>query len=241
MRAAVGRDAGARRAPEGGASGREELSVLAGGAGGQGVLSLGLALAHAAVASGRSASWLPSYGAEQRGGTATAMVVVADGEVICPYVARADVGVFLNAPSYLRFLPRVRAGGMALYDASLIGQRLDAPRIRQVGIRARELAAAAGEERAANMVLLGALLALVPVVPLTAVRRVLPLVLPDRHHHLLRINERALLAGAEAGRASAGTGAGAGRASAGAGGEAGRAGAGAAGRAGGGGDSAHGR
>ncbi len=185
-----------------------EVAVLAGGAGGQGVLSLGLALAHAAVRTGRAASWLPSYGAEQRGGTATAMVVVADEDVICPYVSRADAGVFLNRPSYLRFLPRVRPGGLALFDASLVGSPVEAPLVRHVGIRARELAAAAGAERAANMVLLGALLSLVPIVPLEAVRQVLPLVLPDRHHHLLRVNERALLAGAEAGRIRAGAEAG---------------------------------
>lgn len=171
---------------------------LIGGAGGQGVLCMGLALAHGAVLCGLETSWLPSYGAEQRGGTATAMVVVARTCVVSPYVSRPDAAAFLNGASYARFAARVRPGGVILYDSTLLGGEAGLPGVRQVGVPAREIAARLGEERAANMVLLGALLVLVPAVPPEVVTKALPLALPDRHHGLLAVNEQALLAGAEA-------------------------------------------
>jgi len=89
------------------------------GFGGQGVLSLGLVIAKAASQSGRYVSWFPSYGPEQRGGSASCAVVLAGKEVGSPVVDSPHVLVAMNQPSWERFLPTVAPGGVALCEASV--------------------------------------------------------------------------------------------------------------------------
>jgi 2-oxoisovalerate ferredoxin oxidoreductase beta subunit len=130
------------------------------GFGGQGILSLGLVLAHAGNDAGKNVSWFPSYGPEQRGGTASCSVVLSGKEIGSPTVDKPDVLVAMNQPSLEKFAPTVKDGGIIIYDAQ-IPVEFDLPKNATVyAFPAAEIATAGGVPKAANTALLGALLAL---------------------------------------------------------------------------------
>jgi 2-oxoisovalerate ferredoxin oxidoreductase beta subunit len=89
------------------------------GFGGQGILSLGLVLAHAGNGAGKNVSWFPSYGPEQRGGTASCSVVLAEGDIGSPTVDKPDVLVAMNQSSFEKFAPTVKEGGVIIYDKQI--------------------------------------------------------------------------------------------------------------------------
>ena len=127
------------------------------GFGGQGILSLGLVIAHAGSDSGKNVSWFPSYGPEQRGGTASCSVVLSGREIGSPTVDRPDVLVAMNQPSLEKFAPTVKDGGVIIYDAQ-VPVTFDLPENATVyAFPAAELAASKGVPKAANTALLGAL------------------------------------------------------------------------------------
>jgi len=129
--------------------------ILVAGSGGQGVLTLGLLLAHTAFREGLQVSWLPAYGPEQRGGAAYSMVVVGEGEVLSPIVEEPDLAIFLHPSAFGRFQPLILPHTLVLYDSSLFPS---SPHPGAIGIPALELASQLGDGRAQNMVLLGAAL-----------------------------------------------------------------------------------
>lgn len=130
------------------------------GFGGQGILSLGLVLAHAGNDAGKNVSWFPSYGPEQRGGTASCSVVLSSKEIGSPTVDKPDVLVAMNQPSLEKFAPTVKAGGVIIYDAQ-IPVEFDLPKnVTVYAFPAAEIATSLGVPKAANTALLGSLLAL---------------------------------------------------------------------------------
>ena len=125
------------------------------GFGGQGVLSLGLMMARAAQEERRFVTWMPSYGPEQRGGTANSSVVISGRPIGSPLVSRMDLLVAMNQPSMERFIGDVRPGGLTLYD-TIIPQPALRDDVRCIGVPATQMANEAGDSRAANTVMLGA-------------------------------------------------------------------------------------
>ncbi|MDD1736413.1 MAG: thiamine pyrophosphate-dependent enzyme, partial [Methanothrix sp.] len=91
------------------------------GFGGQGVLSMGLALAQAGFGCGRFVSYYPDYGPEQRGGTSNCSVIISGLPIGSPVVDHPDVLVAFNRPSLEKFASTVKKGGVIIYD-SLAGQ-----------------------------------------------------------------------------------------------------------------------
>lgn len=172
------------------------LETIFAGFGGQGVMSMGMVLAHAAMQEGRQVSWLPSYGPEQRGGTANCMVVISDRPIGSPLVTDPDVAVVMNRPSLTRFGPAVRTGGLLFVNASMIEEVPAYPGVGAVPVDALRLAEEAGDARVANMVMLGAVIGLTAVVSLSAAVAALGQVLPERRHRLLEANAAALALGA---------------------------------------------
>jgi 2-oxoisovalerate ferredoxin oxidoreductase beta subunit len=127
------------------------------GFGGQGVLSMGMALAQAAFGCGRFVSWFPDYGPEQRGGTSNCTVVVSGVPIGSPTSDSPDVLVAFNRPSLEKFAPTVKKGGVILYD-SLAGQ-FDAPEgVKAISVPATQIATENGVQQAANTAMFGALM-----------------------------------------------------------------------------------
>ncbi len=135
------------------------FSVKMAGFGGQGVLSMGVMLARAACGAGKYVSWYPSYGPEQRGGTANCGVVISGSPIGSPMVSSADVLVAMNRPSLEKFAGEVKAGGLLLYNAA-IGEFKTPVGVRALAVPVQELATEGGSPRASNTAMIGVLAAL---------------------------------------------------------------------------------
>jgi 2-oxoglutarate ferredoxin oxidoreductase subunit gamma len=136
-----------------------EHSVVFAGFGGQGLLFAGQILARAAIADGREVFWIPSYGPEMRGGTASCTVIVSDEAIGSPVVDRYDAAVAMNPPSLAKFGPRVAAGGLMIVNTSLAGAAMSGrPEVDELRLPCTELAAAAGDDKLVSVVALGALI-----------------------------------------------------------------------------------
>ncbi len=173
--------------------------LIVAGFGGQGVLFFGEVLARAALREGKNVTWLPSYGPEQRGGTATCTVVVSDEPIGSPVVADPEIVIVMNRPSLDRFEPRVRAGGLLIVNASMVDRPVRRTDVHLIAVDAMPQAAALGDARMANMVMLGALLAVRPVVSVEAVRGALAELFLPPHEPLVEQNIAAVARGLAAG------------------------------------------
>jgi len=172
---------------------KEEIIIA--GFGGQGVLSMGKILAYAGLMNNLEVTWMPSYGPEQRGGTANVTVILSDSPISSPVLDMYDTAVILNQQSLDKFESKVKPGGTLLYDPSGIHHKPTRNDITVVEVPAMDAMMEMGNSKTYNMILLGALLAKRPVVPLDAVLRGLKKTLPERHHHLIPLNEEALRKG----------------------------------------------
>ncbi len=174
-----------------------QTEIIIAGFGGQGVLFAGQLLAYAAMDEGREVTWIPSYGPEMRGGTANCTVVIADEEIGSPLVRHPQALVVMNLPSMDKYEAVLKPGGLLVANASLVNRPPYRRDIRYVPAPASAIAEELGDRRMTNMVLLGSLLANLPVISLEAVDRALQAHLPVRHHRLLPLNMQALRRGAE--------------------------------------------
>jgi len=166
--------------------------IIVAGFGGQGVLSLGLIIAYAAMKEEKEVSWMPSYGPEMRGGTANCIVIVSDARISSPIITQFDSAIVLNQPSIDKFASRVKPGGLLLCEQSAIVTPCTRNDIDILNVPAMEEAQKLQKKQVANMVVLGAFLERRPIVSLENVLKALKEVLPERHHHLLPLNEQAL-------------------------------------------------
>jgi 2-oxoglutarate ferredoxin oxidoreductase subunit gamma len=169
--------------------------MIIAGFGGQGVLSMGQIIAYSAMKEGKEVSWMPAYGPEMRGGTANCIVIVSPTLVSSPIVTTFDSGIVLNQPSLDKFAPKVKAGGLLLCEQSTIVTPSPRTDLEVLIVPATETATKMGKKQIANMILLGAFLERRPVVEIANVLKALHEVLPERHHHLIPLNEEALRIG----------------------------------------------
>ena len=171
--------------------------IIISGVGGQGVLSMGKLLAYAAMTEGKEVSWLPAYGPEQRGGTANCTVIVSDSKVPSPIVSHYSVAVLLNQPSIEKFMPAIKTGGTLIYDTSSIIAPPERDDINIFSMDAMEAAAEMKNIKTFNMIILGGLIKIKPIVTMEHIMNALYKTLPERHHNLIPVNEQALLKGME--------------------------------------------
>lgn len=174
---------------------KEEIVIA--GFGGQGVLSMGKILAYAGLMDDLEVSWMPSYGPEQRGGTANVTVILSDRPISSPVLDSYDTAVVLNQQSLDKFESKVKPGGTLIYDPYGIHHKPSRTDINIVPVDAMEASLEMKNSKTYNMILLGALLKCRPVVGTDAVVRGLRKTLPERHHHLIPLNEEALKKGME--------------------------------------------
>ncbi len=174
---------------------KEEIIIA--GFGGQGVLSMGKILAYAALMDELEVTWMPSYGPEQRGGTANVTVIISDSPISSPVLDSYDTAVILNQQSLDKFENSVKPGGTLIYDPYGIHRLPSRKDINIIRIDAMESTFEMESAKAYNMVVLGALLKVKPLVPMSSVIKGLKKTLPERHHHLIPMNEKAIIRGME--------------------------------------------
>lgn len=169
--------------------------IMIAGFGGQGVLSLGVMLANSGLRNGKNVTWLPSYGSEQRGGTANCFVKIDDEEVASPYVDESDILITLNEPSYVKFKDKVKKGGYLFVNSSLVYSRDDRTDIHVVRVPVTELATEFGDPRVANVMMLGVILAHTDLVALEVVDLALSEYFASKGEKVIAFNKKALRAG----------------------------------------------
>lgn len=169
--------------------------IIVAGFGGQGVLSLGQVLSYSAIMEDKETSWMPSYGPEMRGGTANCVVIISDGRISSPLVSVYDSAIILNQPSLDKFESCVKTGGYLFYEESTIVNPPTREDIHIFKISAAEEANKLNKKQVANMIMLGSFLEVRQIVKLESVLKALQKVLPERHHHLIPLNEQAILIG----------------------------------------------
>lgn len=171
--------------------------IIIAGFGGQGVLSMGKILAYSGLMEGKEVSWMPSYGPEQRGGTANVTVILSDSRISSPVLNEYDIAIILNQPSMDKFESKVKPGGILIYDGYGIHNPVKRDDIQVYRVDAMDTATEMKNEKAFNMLILGGLLKVAPMVKLENVLLGLKKSLPERHHHLIPMNEAAIQKGME--------------------------------------------
>lgn len=171
--------------------------IIIAGFGGQGVLSMGKILAYSGLMEGKEVSWFPSYGPEQRGGTSNVTVILSDNVISSPIVSEYDIAIILNQPSLEKFESQVKPGGILLYDPDGIHRPPTRKDISVYKVDAMAKATEMQNQKAFNMIVLGGLLKVKPIVDLEHVMMGLKKTLPVRHHGLLPMNEKAIITGME--------------------------------------------
>jgi 2-oxoglutarate ferredoxin oxidoreductase subunit gamma len=174
-----------------------ETSIIISGFGGQGVLFAGQLLAYAGMDNDKHVTWIPSYGPEMRGGTANCTVVISDDPVGAPLVARPDVAIVLNLPSFEKYEEMVAPGGLLIVNSSLIEAKATRDDIDVVYIPANDIAGELGSAKMMNMAVVGALLAKRPFLTITQIQQALDNHLPARKAHLLAANKQVIQKGYE--------------------------------------------
>jgi 2-oxoglutarate ferredoxin oxidoreductase subunit gamma len=174
-----------------------ETSITISGFGGQGTQFAGQVLAYAAMDFGKHVTWSPSYGPEMRGGTARCTIVISDEEIGSPLVRNPNVVIAMNLPSLDKYEPLIKENGYMFVNKSLIDRDIEREDINSVLIPALELAEELGNARLANMIMVGAMIELVQVLPLDIVKKVLEDHIAERHRETIPLNFKAMDKGAE--------------------------------------------
>ncbi len=169
--------------------------IVIAGFGGQGVLSMGKILAYSGIMEDKEVSWFPAYGPEQRGGTANVTVIISDEPISSPVVNNYDIAIVLNQPSLDKFEEKVKPGGVLIYDQYGINNKVKRKDIDVFCVNAMEESMKMENTKVFNMIILGGLLKVTPMLKIENVMKGLKETLPERHHHLLPVNEQAILRG----------------------------------------------
>lgn len=164
--------------------------IIIGGSGGQGVLFIGRLLAEAGLIERHEVVWLPSYGAEKRGGTVWCHITIADEKIGELFVVRPTAAIAMNLASLVKLEPMMQSGSLLVVNQSLVSSKVSRKDVRVVSVPAIEMAMELGDDGVANLVILGALLARCPVVSLSGLTAVMDNMLAKSER--LGINKQAL-------------------------------------------------
>lgn len=170
--------------------------VIFAGFGGQGVMMMGYVVAASGMLADKHVTFLPSYGAEVRGGTANCMVTVSDDPIASPITAFTDIAVVMNTPSMVRFEGGVKTGGTVFLNSDLIHLKPKRRDIEVVNIPANSIAEGLGNLRAANMVMIGALIQKTGIVKTKWLKKSVELIFETKGPKVVNMNTAAIKKGA---------------------------------------------
>ena len=156
---------------------------------------MGKILAYSALMQDMEVTWMPAYGPEQRGGTANVTVIVSNDPISSPILSSYTTAIVLNQPSLDKFESKVKPGGSLIYDGYGINQPPTRKDIHIYRIDAMDAAAERNMIKVFNMIVLGGFLKIHPVISIDSVLKALRKTLPERHHHLIPLNEEAIRLG----------------------------------------------
>ena len=176
-------------------------SFVFSGSGGQGIMSAGIMLAHAAIDMGKHATFLPEYGPEQRGGSAKCTVIISDDEIISPLTKKCDNLVVLNSIAYKKFADTVKEGGRLIANSSHIPADISRDGIKSIAVPVDNIALEVGSLKVANVVIIGVLIGATGVVSKEVFVKSLEEKFKDKKPEILEMNMKALEKGIAFGQA----------------------------------------
>ena len=174
-----------------------QTSILLSGFGGQGILFAGKFLAYKGLIENKNVSWLPSYGPEMRGGTASCSVIISDEAVGSPIVSAPDVLVAMNLPSLDKFEPTVKKGGVIICDSTLIERKVNRDDVTVYYVNATKLADENGLKGLANMIILGMFIKHSGIIPFENIEKAMKKVVSAKRPQLFDLNMEAIKLGYE--------------------------------------------
>jgi 2-oxoglutarate ferredoxin oxidoreductase subunit gamma len=171
------------------------IKTIFAGFGGQGVLMMGYSLAHSAMNKGYQVTYLPSYGAEVRGGTANCTIAVADEEITSPVASEPDYLVVMNSPSLLTFENRVTPGGTIFLNSSIVDVLPIRRDVKICAVPCGDMARELGNVRVANIIMMGAFIKKTVIVPADVYLKSLGTIMGSKKKSVAEINQKAFAAG----------------------------------------------
>ncbi|MCX5780699.1 MAG: 2-oxoacid:acceptor oxidoreductase family protein [Firmicutes bacterium] len=174
-----------------------EKQILFAGFGGQGVLSMGKFLTYAAMGAGKNVSWLPSYGAEMRGGTANCLVTIAEEEISSPLTDNPSMAIIMNRPSMDRFEEKVKPQGTLIINSSMVDRPPRRDDLSIYKLPVNQIADDMGNSGAANMILLGACLQKTNVVSVEQALELFEVIFKGKKESVIQRNREAFLLGVQ--------------------------------------------
>lgn len=173
-------------------------AYIFGGSGGQGVVSMGIMLTQCAVSSGKHAVFMPSYGPEQRGGSAKCTVLIDEKEIESPMAQFCSTLVLMSEQACDKFLTELEPGGTLVYDSSIIpAEKVAGIDAKVIPVPAGDIALEIGSVRAANIVVMGALIGATDVVPSEAFAGIIEKKFAKKSEEVRRLNAVAFSRGLE--------------------------------------------
>ena len=174
----------------------KETKIIIAGFGGQGVVLAGNIIARACVMEDKHVTGMVSYGAEMRGGTANATVIISDEPIASPIVQTTDIAILLNQPSLDKYEDKIISGGLAVVNTSLVSRKVNRPDIEVAKINAGDIARRLGNIRVANIVTLGAFIRKTGLLKITSMEKAIEDLFSKKKVSLIEINQKALRQGA---------------------------------------------
>jgi len=167
------------------------------GFGGQGIVRCALITGKAlSMYDNKFATMTQSFGPEARGGACASQLVISESRVLYPYVTLPGVLVALSQDSYNTYEPKLRDGGVLIYEEDLVQPKADTGRVQMYAAPVTRMAEEIGNRIFANLVTLGCFAAITKIVSAEAMKNALPGLVPDR---FLSVNEKAFDRGYEYG------------------------------------------
>ncbi len=170
-------------------------NIIIAGFGGQGIVAAGRTLAFAGMTEGKKASMLPSYGPEMRGGFANCHVIISDSDIASPIVSKPDVLIAMSHPAADKFEPLVKPGKTMIVDSYQVKDREYRHDINVIKIPATKIAMEAGNVKFSNMVMIGALMAVLDLPSIESMTEAVISFLPKGKEGLLPLEMKVLTAG----------------------------------------------
>ncbi len=174
-----------------------EKQVLFAGFGGQGVLSMGQFLAYAGMEAGKNVSWVPSYGAEMRGGTANCLVTIAEEEISSPLTENPVMAIIMNKPSLDKFESKIQSNGTVVINSSLVDRIPEREDLTVLSMPLTQVAESLNNMRGGNMIMLGAYLEKTGVVKVEDALKHFEKIFKGKKESVINKNREAFLAGVE--------------------------------------------
>jgi 2-oxoglutarate ferredoxin oxidoreductase subunit gamma len=174
-----------------------EKQVLFAGFGGQGVLSMGQFLTHIAMNAGKEVTWVPSYGAEMRGGTANCLVTISEEEISSPLTENPMTAIIMNRPSLDKYESRIKANGTLVINSSMVDRLPEREDLNVLQMPVNQIADEIGNSKGANMIILGAYLEKTGLIEVEEALDYFGVVFKGKNEKVIEENKAAFMAGVE--------------------------------------------